>query len=823
MKRRFSKFAYLIMKKIYILALAAIAVTASWADSRSAQQMQRIAQQKLGTNVTEALTVNRAKGSTVESQAYATFNAQNGKGFVIVGADDRLPEVLGYSTSGSLTEECMPPQLSAILQNLNAALPYIKGQTTDVTAYTPVDTLCTALWGQDNVFSSMCPEYKLAGAKDSVHCVTGCVATAMAQVIYYWGKQGKFPTQGSDTYYWTSSNKLSDGDSLKLPLYYDFSTPLDFDNMKDIYPNEVKTNYTEPDEMAVANLMKMCGALAKMQYGEESGTQPTFLDRSEKYYGFGKGAKLIRRCDYTNEEWKKILVEQIQKRYPILYGGNCTDSKHGHSFVLDGLSADGLFHVNWGWNGRSNMYFDLNYLNPGETYTGGRNSGLPYSYNNTAIIDFAPDENNQVSEYFANGIDYILDTQTLHVYQFATSSHARKGATVALQITPQKTKEKKYITLDQDVIDMLVPDSVLHNPYSAVGDTIVPLDVTTWKDGAYVIALVTKDPEETGSNIVRTPGNQYQTVEIIVKDGIVTNKQNYHPQVTLKAQFEPVNLPRANRYVAFNVKASSGSVSCNNLMTMIAIQKPDQMDAKISQTYDSIKNAVKEKKATILAVNMDAYQDTTYQLKVTMPSTPGTYKAFMIYESLNTKHAMSDTIDIEVAEPLFEDAKLVISEDGKENPESIKNADKTTTDFTATLNTTCDQLMMVRGFYSDNGGSIKDTIKIDTIYINGAKKGGSIYNSTALPESLRTLSSKYSYALACRIGISGTNDYDLMNESQYIRFKYEKKTTPTAIRKISGDAIVSEESPSVYDLYGRRVNPQTYRGIMIKNGKKLLN
>ena len=248
---------------------------------------------------------------------------------------------------------------------------------------------------QGTPYNNLCPV--LNGGR----AVTGCVATAMAQVMRYW----KYPAVGEGTAVYTSSNGAAT---------YDFAAhPFDWDNILNTYTISTfggVTNYNTAQASAVAELMLACGASVNMDYdaaGSGSYISNAYTAMRDKFK-YSPDIRYLETNDPDWDDWAEALSEQFHKGLPVLYGGVSTSG--GHAFVLDGYYIDTLtsgntrtlFHVNWGWNGSQNGYFLLPKLQPdGNDNYSNLNQRMVlniYPKNHVAV------ENVEKPEW--NGIDY---------------------------------------------------------------------------------------------------------------------------------------------------------------------------------------------------------------------------------------------------------------------------------------------------------------------------------------------------------------------------------------------------------------------------------
>lgn len=294
------------------------------------------------------------------------FNKADNRGYILLSADDVAAPVLGYADSGSFDFSEMSPEMGWWIGEYSKQINYaiLHGQepysisATRSTTKAPIEPLVKVKWNQNAPFNNMCPE--LNGQR----CVTGCVATALAQVMSYW----KYPEQPTGTISYTPSGFSS-------PLTLDLnSQKLDWSNMLDVY---TAGEYNTTQANAVAYLMKACGYSVKMDYDpSESGAVSYDLGTALiNNFGYNKNITYEAREYYTNSDWNDMVYAELAAGRPVLYGGQSEGG--GHQFVCDGYS-DGYFHINWGWGGMSNGYFLLESLNPDSEGIGGGSGGYNF-------------------------------------------------------------------------------------------------------------------------------------------------------------------------------------------------------------------------------------------------------------------------------------------------------------------------------------------------------------------------------------------------------------------------------------------------------------
>ncbi|RDC62142.1 thiol protease/hemagglutinin PrtT [Adhaeribacter pallidiroseus] len=335
---------------------------------------------------------------------YYVFSAPANGGMVFISADDHVNPVLGYTRTGTYNSAKLPANLVKWLEGYKNEIRYAARQNktsqktqlawqalqngsspvarTRGTLVEAVDPLITTTWNQSPYYNALCPYDNEAGEQ----AVTGCVATAMAQIMRYW----KYPAQGSGFH---SYNHEKYG---TLSANFSNST-YDWNNM----PNAINS----PNQ-AIAALMKDVGVSVEMSYGvaADGGSSAYVISAASQsehcseyalktYFGY-KDVKGVQRADYTEADWINLLKTELSNGQPILYAG--FGGGGGHAFVCDGYDQNNLFHMNWGWGGYYDGFFAISALNPDGQGTGGGTGS--YNSNQQALIGIkAPDAPNQES------------------------------------------------------------------------------------------------------------------------------------------------------------------------------------------------------------------------------------------------------------------------------------------------------------------------------------------------------------------------------------------------------------------------------------------
>ena len=357
------------------------------------------------------------KAATASENQYYVYENANGEGWVMVAANDVAHPILAYSYTGTFRTDNQPANLKVWLRGYDRQITraaqdenYVANEQVQnewktlrkganpVKAAVVVSPLIKTGWDQDSPYWNSCPQ------KSGSRCYTGCVATAMAQVMNYhqWPKNGT----GSHTIKGTSYSANFG------------STTYDWENMLNSYSG----SSTSAQKTAVATLMYHCGVAVDMSYGTaaEGGSGAYTIDYNgywsshgtmcaetalTQFFGYKSstikgyyrdGSPEDGMKSWTKSEWIAMLKEELDAQRPIMYAGagyedpSDPDTGYGHSFVCDGYDSSDKFHFNWGWSNSCDGYYDVDALEPSEPGSGGGNG--EYNLEQDVIIGIVPDK-----------------------------------------------------------------------------------------------------------------------------------------------------------------------------------------------------------------------------------------------------------------------------------------------------------------------------------------------------------------------------------------------------------------------------------------------
>ena len=376
-----------------ILFLLLTAVMGTWAQNVTPEQAKQIAAQFLqgkrtdksskrapGQNELKTAVVFNAKDTSGQPYLYAVTDTRQ-SGFVLVSGDERFNAVLGYSDVSNFDEQNMPDNMRVFLQGYIDEMKYLESINYQPTKAAPrrsmsnVGVLMTTTWSQRAPYNNQCP------LDNSQRSATGCVATAMAQVVNYHIQNDHGPAATiAEIPGYTIPNTTITVSAIPSGTAIPSKTLL-----LDSYDNNAGT---DAQKTAVAQLMLYCGTSVQMKYSSgSSGTQTAYVANALiNYFGFDNTTRFVRRIDYSYADWVDLIYNEVAASRPVVLGAG--RAAGGHAFVADGFDATNtLFHINWGWGGYLDDYFALSVLNPDDAGQTGAAAGTDgYTIDQQAIV-----------------------------------------------------------------------------------------------------------------------------------------------------------------------------------------------------------------------------------------------------------------------------------------------------------------------------------------------------------------------------------------------------------------------------------------------------
>jgi len=408
------------------------------------------------------------------------------KGFVIVAADDASEPILAYSNEAffdlNVTNTGIQDWMDDVANNINYLaknniqptkeisskwVAYANGENTIQSRSTAVSPMLKTTWNQSIYYNTYCP----GGS------VTGCVATAMAQIMKYWN----YPSRGTGSYSYTDMpyGKLS----------ADFTaTSYNWSAMT----NALTSSSTTVQKNAVALLMSQLGISVATQYGTTGSASwvlqldnpggPCAQSAYVNYFGYNSSTILgVKKANYTSATWIAMMKNDLNAGRPIQYEGFGTEG--GHTWVCDGYNMFSLFHMNWGWGGVDNGYFSINVLNP---------NGIPLGTNNGAIFGIQPIKSLQ--EINSNAIEPLVEDNQQNL-ELAEASIAPESFNIypvpASTVLNVNYNGSIYLT-STIVIANTLGQTIASYPSVNLNTNYI-LDISNYAPGIYFISFVSSD------------------------------------------------------------------------------------------------------------------------------------------------------------------------------------------------------------------------------------------------------------------------------------------------------------------------------------------
>ena len=533
-----------------LLLLGAIQATAQITRQQAQAEAQRFLFSR-GKRLADStpLKAPAQTGNHNQTAPYYVFNAANEQGFVIVSGSSHSVPILGYTNHSHFDETNIPDGLYWLLQNYADQQSPLSAPISSP-AHHNIPPLLTTRWNQGSPYNLLCPKYYNEDGSQGGNSATGCVATAIAQVMgyYRWPAKLKQSISGYIQTYNTSAGTKN----VRLNTIPKESV-IDWGNILDNY-NGFET---EAQQNAIAQLMYWTGMGCKMNYGPSSGAGfPEAIKALVNCFDYDDGIHIENRSKYTIQGWHDLIYQEIASGHPVAFAG--TNSGGAHAFVLDGYDADGLFHVNWGWGGMCDGYFRIDVLDPDDN-SGIGASPVPGGYNmgQDAIIGFhLPDDQSASPSYcltvndwelrgngttfFANYVNWSGVSATWDVGIAYIDNH---GQTIILGNTNSMQLNTNTYTSQQFTISGL-PEGIWH---------IVPVSKRTtddkWQmsvnpDITYILAIVDANGNITteihpilhlAMSSLTFPGNHKTGDEQTVCATFTNNGDEYYHEIHLFA------------------------------------------------------------------------------------------------------------------------------------------------------------------------------------------------------------------------------------------------------------------------------------------------
>ncbi len=466
-----------------------------FASQRSYSVKQAIARQILQSFVNAGTRTCKQELKTFKENDALTVIGYENDGYVVIANDDNFQALIGYSDQPYLESN---PGLNWWMNAMDKVLQtpqQTNANTTDEEGKKPISQLMTSEWGQDAPYNNLCP--KAARGR----CPSGCVATAMAQLLYYHKSPVKSEGTGSYTY---------DGKAFAQSLS---GINYAWDKMQPKYDTPSGEGADD-----VATLLFDCGLALNMNYNDSGSSAYNFDACNAFTDNFCMYSTYFDRSYYTAADWMDIVYTQLSNHNPVVYGGvsKVDGQQSGHSFVIDGYDDKGLVHVNWGWNGTGNGYYDISLLNPVvET------DSMSFSSNQDMVIC----QKEPFAIYSNIGMGSITVKQT-------TEGSITVNLTKVTNLLPHDFKGQLAIIAEKDgvkhVITSLNQKLIFGVVYSGIfaktAYSIADLD-----DGLYKVYAAAKSDTDPDWQIFRSAHGGRNCYSLTKADGNISLQQDQNP------------------------------------------------------------------------------------------------------------------------------------------------------------------------------------------------------------------------------------------------------------------------------------------------------
>lgn len=454
------------MRNAFLFILTVASILTMNAQNRTEAKLHSLAVAELQRQTT------RAKGMSVQSvSAASVVKLDDGDNYSIYGNNNSFVVLSNNSTYRPVLGVSFTPYrkgnmpcgfnwwINEISKQLAAPTSY-KAYTRAVTSV--IDTMITTKWGQGTPYNDYTPKV------NKQHAPTGCIATAMAQIMNYY----EYPAQGKGKATYSYGNKSR---TSNITTTYNWSRMLDTYNSRSNVQNKIAVGY----------LMRDCGYASSMNYDTDgSGAYDNYaaLAFGRNFSYDSLAVRLYNRMFYTDDQWMQIIQTELLYHRPILYTG-IDRSYGGHAFVFDGMDSQGRVHVNWGWDGSANGYYTIDMLHP---------SGYYFDYSQAMIVGLraqaTPDAGETLTSQWVSTGEFKVTTTgknniTFSVDNMFNIDYRDFDGTVGLVIVNQATNDSTMVSLIDTENDSTgtIPYGSGYNLTDTAGVAIpIPID---WDDG----------------------------------------------------------------------------------------------------------------------------------------------------------------------------------------------------------------------------------------------------------------------------------------------------------------------------------------------------
>ena len=703
--------------------------------------------------------------------------------WLIVSADDLAHPLLGRLDTAPVPGEPMPVQLESWLADIADAITEARSRNvsplrvydsapdeSDTEGRERVNPLLSTNWGQHAPFNNMCPVL----GSDNERALTGCVATAMAQLFAY----HRYPEQ-------------STGTGTAMDVTMDLNIRYDYDNMLDNYSD----GYNALQASAVSQLMVACGYGAGMDYGlTGSGARDiNALNAMKNNFGYSKACYYLSSF-FSREEWEDMLYDNVREGYPVYYSGNGREG--GHAFVIDGYDR-GYFHFNWGWNGVYNGHFLLDYMLPAGDYHRFQCAIVnvvpddedysyevePYLYASEIIKSKANEV--KISFWNADDEDHVYDIGLIFENVNDKSdrfSVIRRGR---LNFPANQGYDKFTIAVNgADVADKITADALYKvvPAYCSEGSQLIPMRYSS----SEIVGCFYYNPSD-GNEITVPDAPPGATALFMTDVPLSTYASGEESQTTLS-----VNLTGTlNNFDPNN--------EINEIIRPVLLRLVDEEDA--DPYYEIVAEGLVYKAWMAPGEVMDFNMTTNFKASYSNQIPPGHYKLAVLSD--NGNRFVSQEYDFEVkAYPGF--SALSVKEFGTTAPGNVIPADDMSFDveFVGGEGIYNRQISVAMWIYSSDGRTLVASLQeniVPSIFPGESYKWHVKFDSDAVRPGMLYIAAVYGF-----VPTEEENHLNFTAISDPLRGKIGEAS---GIGDVFADEEVDPDEP-VYDLTGRMVAPR---------------
>lgn len=539
------------MRKTLTLFIASLLAMPSFADDRSEQEMQTIALQALCSSNLQAGGAKKA-AANIAVEKYQSLDMVNvygikGKGVVFISKDDDIEPVLGISDE-DFDVNNMPCGMKWWLNTANKSLERMKAKgityrANPMAASGRPTYFIKTYWNQDKPFNNLCPQINGSAAP------TGCIATAMAQIMKYY--QYPATSKGTGIYSVTTYKDKNDKEGTTKWYKRELGHTYQWTAMLSSYGI-----MSEDENDAVATLMADAGAASQMNYqANGSGTIEWYAAKgfAENFRYDSLAISCLQRDFYTDAEWMEMVRKEMEAKQPVLYCGS-DEIEGGHAFLLDGIQEDGKVHVNWGWGKSGDGWFDIDVLRPnitgftGEGFNIGQSMVLGFKQQETPSAD---EEN--ISQWVTDGYSFYISNNELHVKLRNAYNYSHRVFDGKLDIVLQgmgDNSSKLYTDpifetdTEKPYVDMLSGFNYGDKDQPEVDFNLSQeSELKNISAGTYKLFLGSKSTKEKAYQCLRSVGGTIMYTLTVAADGTMTLAQDGTSAISAVAVKQNISAP----------------------------------------------------------------------------------------------------------------------------------------------------------------------------------------------------------------------------------------------------------------------------------------